>query len=148
MTASQIRPLTICVFRRNDRILVIEAYDPVKEQTFYRPLGGGINFGETSLAALVREIHEEIAAEITDLEYIGTLENIFIYNGAVGHEIVQVYDGRFVDDALYAASSIRGVESNCEPMRIVWKQLDSFSSQLPLYPGGLLELLQAKRREA
>ena len=77
MTASHIRPLAICIFRSNDRILVIEGYDSVKKQTFYRPLGGGINFGESSSAALVREIHEEIAADVADLEYLGTLENIF-----------------------------------------------------------------------
>ena len=28
---------------------------------------------------------------------IGTLENIFTFNGGAGHEIVQVYDASFVD---------------------------------------------------
>ena len=145
MNAQHIRPLAICVFRRDDRILVIEAHDFVKGVTFYRPLGGGIEFGEASAAALVREIREEIAAEVVDLEYIGTLENIFTYNGAAGHEIVQVYDGRFAKVALYSAPSIAGVESTGEPMRVIWKPINSFSARVPLYPDGLLDLLQGRR---
>jgi 8-oxo-dGTP pyrophosphatase MutT (NUDIX family) len=128
--------------------LVVEAHDSVKQQTFYRPLGGGIEFGEGSEAAVIREIREEIGAEIADLQYIGTLENIFTYNGANGHEIVQIYDARFVDEALYAASRIPGVESDGEPIHVVWKPLGHFSAERPLYPDGLLELLEAKSREA
>jgi 8-oxo-dGTP pyrophosphatase MutT (NUDIX family) len=128
--------------------LVVEAHDPVKQETFYRPLGGGIEFGETSKATVVREIREEIGAEIADLRYIGTLENIFTYNGADGHEIVQIYDARFVDEALYAASRILGVESDGEPIHIVWKPLGHFSAEHPLYPDGLLDLLSAKPRAA
>jgi len=41
----QIRPIAICAFLRNNRILVAEGFDPVKDETFYRPLGGGIEFG-------------------------------------------------------------------------------------------------------
>lgn len=43
---SRIRPLAICVFRHQDRILVAEGYDPVKDEHFYRPLGGGNEFGD------------------------------------------------------------------------------------------------------
>jgi len=42
---NQIRPLAIYLFRDGDRILVGEGNDPVKRETFYRPLGGGIEFG-------------------------------------------------------------------------------------------------------
>lgn len=47
--------------------------------------------------AFIREIHEETETEITNIKYIGTLENIFTFNGGAGHEIVQVYDASFVD---------------------------------------------------
>ena len=145
MVAEHIRPIAICAFRRDDRILVVEARDAVKEQTFYRPVGGGIQFGETSAAAVVRETREEIGAEVVDLEYIGTLENIFTHNGAAHHEIIQVYDGRLANEDLYSTPSIPGVESNGEPMRVVWKPLNFFSARLPLYPDGLLELLRTRR---
>ena len=91
--ANRIRPLAICVFYRDRRILVNEAHDPLTGQTFYRPLGGGIEFGETSVKAIAREIREEIGAEVTQLRLLGTLESLFTFSGVAGHEIVQVYDG-------------------------------------------------------
>jgi len=144
LTAERIRCVAICAFRRGDRILVVEDYDSVKQQTFYRPLGGGIDFGEASAAAVVREIREEIGAEVADLEYIGTVENIFTFNGVARHELIQIFDGRLVDEALYLVQSIPGVESNGEPIRVVWKSLDSFSAKTPLYPDGLLEQLRER----
>ena len=57
-----IRPIALCVIRHDDAVFVFEGYDPLKDQTFYRPLGGGIEFGETSEQAIRREMREEIAA--------------------------------------------------------------------------------------
>ncbi|NMG09961.1 NUDIX hydrolase [Brasilonema sp. UFV-L1] len=83
------------------RIFVSEGYDPVKQQTFYRAMGGGVEFGETSLEALKREFQEEIQAELTNIRYLGCLENIFIYNGQPGHEIIQLFESDFVDSKFY-----------------------------------------------
>lgn len=121
-----------------------ESHDPIKGESFYRPLGGGIEFGETSAEAVEREIQEEIGASVTKLRLIGTLENIFMYLGAPGHEIVQVYDGQFVDRALYERGSIPGTESNGQSFEAIWKELESFSAESPLYPNGLFALLQSK----
>lgn len=35
-----IRPLVICLFKKGDTILVAEGYDPVKDDYYYRPIGG------------------------------------------------------------------------------------------------------------
>ena len=43
---NQIRPVALCVFHHDKRILVFEGYDKAKDEIFYRPLGGGIEFGE------------------------------------------------------------------------------------------------------
>lgn len=144
MPSASIRPLAICVFYRRGRILVNESHDPIKRETFYRPLGGGIEFGETSAEAVEREIQEEIGAKVIKLRLIGTLESIFTYLGAPGHEIVQVYDGQFVDQALYERPSVSGTESDGQPFEAVWKEIESFSAEKPLYPNGLLALLQSK----
>ena len=53
-----IRPLAICLFSRGDQILVAEGFDPVKDETFYRPLGGAIEFGERAVQTLARELSE------------------------------------------------------------------------------------------
>ena len=141
---NRIRPLAICVFRHRDRILVAEAYDPVKQETFYRPLGGGIEFGEHSEQTIHRELLEEIRAEVWELKYLGTLENIFVFNGIAGHEIVQVYDGRLKDAGLYEQTVITGREVDIdETFRAVWKHVDEFGPERSiLYPTGLLDLLK------
>lgn len=143
--SNQIRPLVICLFRDGERILVGEGYDPAKRETFYRPLGGRIEFGERAEEALRREVREEIEMEIESPVYLFTLENIFMFNGSMGHEIVMVYDARLADEGLYAQETIAGIETDDErsfPFKAVWKKLDEFGPAAPLYPDGLLNALQ------
>lgn len=143
MNPGQIRPLVIGVFSLNRSILVSEGYDTGKQQFFYRPIGGGIHFGEYSQAALVREVREEFDAEIEGLRYLGTLENVFIHNDQPGHEIVQVYDAAFVDRSLYERESLVGQEDSGLTFTAYWKPLTELQNDpRPLYPTGLLELLQ------
>jgi 8-oxo-dGTP pyrophosphatase MutT (NUDIX family) len=141
MQEHKIRALALGVFRRGDAILVGEGYDPTKDQTFYRPLGGGIEFGEHSLIALHREMREEIGAEIKNARLLGTVENIFVFNGVPGHEIVQIYEAEFVDESFYAQAEIVVNEG---PLigKAVWMSLGDFQNGvMPLYPEGLLGLL-------
>lgn len=143
---NQIRPIAICVFLNNNRILVMEGYDPVKNEYFYRPLGGGIEFGETSKATICRELMEEINIEVdeTTLRYLGTAENIFTFNGNAGHEIVLVYDGVLKEPKVYEQAVIRGKEATGENICALWKDLDEFGEgKSILYPTGLLEMLMA-----
>jgi len=143
MKSNRIRPLVICIFSYNHSILVSEGYDPIKNQRFYRPLGGGIEFGETSAAALTREVREELGAEIGQLRYLGTLENIFIYNGQAGHEIVQIYDAQFIEPVLYREPGVTGHEDDGSSFEAFWKPVADFKDKsCPLYPHGLFELLQ------
>lgn len=72
-------PIAICVFRNNNRILVFEGHDSIKNETYYRPLGGGIEFGESGEEAIRREIMEELHSEIEELKHLGFLENIFMF---------------------------------------------------------------------
>jgi 8-oxo-dGTP pyrophosphatase MutT (NUDIX family) len=140
----QIRPLAICVFSHQDKILVFEGYDPSKDEIFYRPLGGGIEFGEHSIDTIHRELMEEIGAQVKNLVFLGTLENIFTFNETPGHEIVQVYDGTLVESRLYEQAFIQGYEDEAdEKIKAVWKSLDDFGpGKSILYPDGLLELLR------
>ena len=141
MREEKIRPIAICVCRDGGRILVAEYYDNKKGQTFYRPLGGTIEFGECGEAAVQRELREEIDAELSEVHYLGMLENIYTYEGLRGHEIVLVYDARLTVPSFYEEESIQGDELG-DPFKVVWKQLDEFGpGKPPLYPNGLLGLL-------
>jgi len=86
-----IRPIVLGVAIKDGKLLVSEGYDKVKNQTFYRCLGGGIEFLEKSDAALKREFVEELGIEITTKDFLGVAENIFTFEGKDGHELVFFY---------------------------------------------------------
>ena len=75
---NQIRPVVLGLVRRGDKVLVQEGYDKVRKETFYRFLGGGIEFKEQRSSALKREFKEELGVDIVVGDYVGLLENIFI----------------------------------------------------------------------
>ena len=76
-----IRPLALAVFRDGSRILVEDNAAWDRRDWFYRPPGGGVEFGERAADALRREMREEFNAEVTDVRLLGTLESIFDYHG-------------------------------------------------------------------
>ena len=114
MDTTRIRPIAVCLFRHANRILVSEGFDKIKQDYYYRPLGGGIEYGETSRDAIAREIREELGAEIENIRLLGVVENIFVYQGEQGHEIVFVFDAEFVDKSLYQLDEIDGYEQEAE----------------------------------
>ncbi len=143
----RIRPLAICIFRRGEMIFVARGYDARKDETFYRPIGGRIEFGERGCETVAREVREEIGAEVADIVYLATLENIFTYEGVAMHEIVLVYDGRFIDPARNQDDyCVIGHDDGEVLYQGSWKSLDFFRVEgaPPLYPEGLLALLEAR----
>jgi 8-oxo-dGTP pyrophosphatase MutT (NUDIX family) len=143
MAAPRIRLLAICIFHHQGKILVNPFHDPVKQQSLFRPLGGGVEFGERGIDAIVREIREELDLPIRDVRLLGTLESIFTYLGKPGHEVVQVYDARFEDPALYEKPWLEGQESDGERFKAVWRDSACLSSEGTLVPEGLYELLNS-----
>lgn len=139
-----IRPLAICIFQKGESILVSEGTDPKTGNYFYRPVGGGIEYGERSSDAVIREVKEEIGADICHLKLLGTLENIFTYDGDLGHEIVQVYAADFIDSSYYNLSIFKGKEDNGIEFDVMWKPLSDFQKESRLVPEGLFELLKSK----
>jgi ADP-ribose pyrophosphatase YjhB (NUDIX family) len=106
MMAKHIRPIALGLLEHEGHIFVSDGADPKTHQPFCRFLGGGIDFGETSQAALAREFQEEIQAELTEIEYITCLDNIFTFNGKTKHELIQLFRARFVDAAFYQLDEI------------------------------------------
>jgi 8-oxo-dGTP pyrophosphatase MutT (NUDIX family) len=146
LEARVIRTTALCIFRHDrdaKRILVVEYYDPRRESRFYRPAGGQVEFGEYSADAVLREVEEELSIAVAPetLRSLGTIENIFTYEEQMGHEIVFVYEGQFSDSAAYRAASLPHNEGDAQG-QAVWKRLDEFGPGAPLYPDGLLAMLQ------
>jgi len=138
-----IRPLAICLFKKGESILAGEGYDSAKKDYYYRPIGGGIEYGEKSLDALKREVYEEISAEIKNINYLGTIENIFTFNGELGHEIVVVYEAEFKDEAFYNMDTFTGEEDDGTVFSLKWIPVSEFGpNNLRLVPDGLLDLIR------
>jgi len=140
-TPNQIRVLALGLIRDGDRTFLAEGYDSLKQQTFYRALGGGVDFGEASYDALQREFQEEIQAELTNIQYLGCLENIFSYNGQPCHELLQVYQCDFVDPTFYQLDPIVFPEGD-RKKRALWLDISHLKSgKLRLVPEQFLEYL-------
>lgn len=141
----RIRPVALCVFLRDGKIFVAEGYDKILQQTFYRPLGGKIEFGERGSDTIIRELKEEIDAEVADVTYLGTLENIFTYENQPGHEIALIYTGRFPDESLNQDNIVvEGIDDDTPLFTATWKPLSVFQQENapPLYPTDLLALIE------
>jgi 8-oxo-dGTP pyrophosphatase MutT (NUDIX family) len=140
MTGSHIRPIAIAAIRRGDDVLAFEYYDQTRDQTFCRPLGGGIEFGELAEDAVRRELMEEIGAGLERVTLLGVLENRFRAFGRDAHEIVFVFDADLADKSLYDGYEV-GICAD-DGSKVGWHPLARFSSgDVPLYPEGLAELL-------
>lgn len=114
---------------------------------YHRLIGGGIELGETHHEAVVREVREELGAEVRDLVLLGSVESIFHIDGDLGHEIDFVYSGRLHPQPLSDGATLK--EANGVEYPIVWRSFDEAAEQLPLYPVDAVSLahrLKAVRR--
>jgi 8-oxo-dGTP pyrophosphatase MutT (NUDIX family) len=137
-----IRAIVLGLIQDGSRLFVSEGFDPVKQEPFYRALGGGIEFGETSLESLKREFREELQAELTNIRYLGCLENLFTFNGKPGHELVQLYGCDFADKTFYQREQIPFTDSD-QTYTAYWIERARFQSgELRLVPPECLQYLK------
>jgi len=137
----QIRVLALGIIRDGNRVFMSQGYDPVKQQTFYRAMGGGVDFSEPSQQALLREFQEEIQAELNNVRYLGCLENLFTYNGQPGHELLQIYECDFVDPKFYQLEQLTFAEGDRQKTAL-WVEIERFrSNELVLVPDQFITYL-------
>lgn len=142
---NHIRTVAICIIQKNDSLFLMECHDSVKKETYYRPLGGGIEFGERGEQAVRREFEEEIGAELKNITYLTSIENLYTLEGKPGHEIVLVFKADLVDPAFYDVQERPIIENGVPCDKAVWKPLKMFlEGKAPLYPEGLLAYLPQK----
>jgi 8-oxo-dGTP pyrophosphatase MutT (NUDIX family) len=142
---SSIRTTALAMIWRGDEFLVSEFDHLDHGGYYYRPLGGGIEFGEYGIDALRRELKEELRSNIADIQYLTTLENLYSYTGIFFHEIILLYQCRLLDTSLYFKDIIFYQDESVGVVsseHAVWKPLSLFEDGGPmLVPDGLFEYL-------
>jgi len=139
MADKKIRPISLAFIKNDNKLFVFEAEDKLKNETFFRPLGGGIEFGETSKEALIREFKEEINAEIKAVKLLEVFENIFKYEKQAMHEIIFLYEAEFIDKSWYLKDNIE-IKARHEGRRAAWVEIDKLKESI-IYPRGINKLL-------
>jgi 8-oxo-dGTP pyrophosphatase MutT (NUDIX family) len=142
-----IRVKAIGLHWRDGRLLATEVRDATGRLKGVCPLGGGVEFGERWPAALVREFREELGIEVTVTGPPLVLENLYVHNGAPGHEIVFVAEVAFPSGAYTDVDHILFTEGNGTSCIARWFdpiELDRDGGPM-LYPDGLNALLQSIR---
>ncbi|WP_440904144.1 NUDIX hydrolase [Catenovulum sp. SX2] len=138
----KIRNIAICLIEHQGKIFVGEGVDEVKNETFYRPLGGGIEFGETARQTVIREFQEEMQTEIEVGNYLTTFENLFTFNGVIGHEIVLLLSAKFKDKQIYQQDNIPCNEEGTSFIA-KWVNIEEFLNGTKiLYPSGIVDYLK------
>lgn len=141
MLVNQIRPIVLAIISHNGKTLVSPGFDQVKKTNFYRLLGGGIDFGEDSLAALQREIQEELGVEIKKATLLGAKENIFQYNGNSGHEICFVYQCVLDSEEIYQQEKVQIID---EPEHsAIWLEINEQNIS-KIYPNGFDQYFETR----
>jgi 8-oxo-dGTP pyrophosphatase MutT (NUDIX family) len=125
----KIRVKTICLFCDDNDIFVSKAYDSVKKDFYFRPIGGTNEFGEYSEDTLKREISEELGTTIKNIKLETVCENIFTCDGLDGHEIVFIYSAEFVDEKYYERKIFEIKEDNGEIFEACWINEEEFGSR-------------------
>ena len=137
-----IRAVAIGIVRRGDSVLATAVPDDRAQVKGWRPPGGGIEFGERAIDALVREFREEFGGEITPPRLLGVRENIFEHQGAPGHEVVFVFETAFADARWLSQDEIVFHEDDGTACFARWIDLaDVRAGRVELYPAGLIDLL-------
>lgn len=116
------------------QVLGVVGHDKMKNQTFYRLVGGTVEFGETTEEALRREFHEELDTDITIGALLGWSENIYVYEGVPGHEVVAIYDVQLANATLYERDTMP-ILDNADTAG--WADVDAVKAgDVRLYPHG------------
>lgn len=132
MSWQRIRPIALAAVRRESgEMLVAKHEDPAEDEPFYRFVGGGVEFGEHSRDAVVREFREELGVELTDVSHLGTYERTFIFDGRQEHEIWRVFEGDIAEDWPYERERFEGHEPELdETLEVTWLAPDKLRNDV------------------
>lgn len=86
----EIRPIALGLAVKNNKLLVSEGFDKVKNETFYRCLGGGIEFLEKGEEALKREFWKKLIL-ILQLKIFQEYLKTYYISRKKAHELILFY---------------------------------------------------------
>jgi len=127
---------------REDQLLLFEVQDDHGRIKGVRALGGSVEFGERREQALDREFREELGCGITILGPWHAFENIFVHEGAIGHEYLFAANVRLADQRVYGMERLTFAEADLVRCHAAWFSPTSLPEGLELYPSGLLPLIE------
>lgn len=141
---TQIRVKALGLHWRAGRLLAAEVRNDAGVIKGVRPLGGSVEFGESAKDAVVREFYEELGVDVSVLAGPTFFENIYVHEGAQGHEIVALFEVSFPGGVFGVDEMIIFQEDNGDKCVARWFDIDQLD--LPggpeLYPTGLKAYLQ------
>ncbi|MFD1331628.1 NUDIX hydrolase [Methylopila musalis] len=144
---SRIRVKALGLHWRDGRLLAAEVPDDAGRVKGVRPLGGSVEFGETARAAVIREFREELGIDVSVVGEPVHVENIYVHEGAVGHEYLVLFEVAFPKGAFDGQDDIVFYEDDGAAGVARWFALDDLDREggPELYPKGLkARLLETK----
>ena len=135
-----IRAKAVVIFEHQSKFL-FTVCDEESKGIFFIPVGGGVEFGEHSIAAAKREVLEEIGQEIKTEQLLDISENIFTYNGIEEHEIVFLYKAEFKNNQAHL-NLVGNLNDKGKQIELTWATIDEIrEKEINIYPFNLLEIL-------
>lgn len=144
----RIRVKALGLHWREGRLLAADVHDDAGRVKGVRPLGGSVEFGEPARDAVIREFREELGIDATVVGDPLVIENLYVHEGATGHEVVFVFEVAFPAGAFAGQDRIAFHEHDGAPCVAGWHDLDDLDAEggPALYPTGLKDLLAHRRR--
>ena len=142
MADGRIRVVALAVIRRPGDGAVLAIRYRREGRIYYRPPGGGVEFGEFAADAVQREMVEELGQRVRVERLLGVVENIYDDDGVQHHQIMFNWLVHFEDESLYGKPDFHIHEDNGEEFCAHWVRVDALAREgIPFYPEALADLI-------